>query len=116
MKAFSIQKYTFGKEERILKSSDFTRVLHHGRKYLTKHFKVFICPNHLERKRLGLTVSRKVGTAVRRNHLKRLLREFYRLHKNCFPPSSDIVLIAQPGAETLDYPRLHKELKHILCG
>lgn len=76
---------------------------------------MFIYPNHLERKRLGITTSRRVGAAVKRNRIKRLLREFFRLHKTCFPPASDIVFIAKPGADKLDYARLREELKNILC-
>jgi ribonuclease P protein component len=110
-----MKRYSLGKEERVLKSSDFKKALQGGRKQLTEHFKVFIYPNDLERKRLGITTSRRVGTAVNRNRIKRLLREFFRLHKTCFPPSSDIVFIAKPGADKLDYSRLREELKNILC-
>jgi len=110
-----MKRYSLGKEERVLKSSDFKKALQGGIKQRTEHFRVFICSNHLERQRLGLTTSRRVGTAVKRNHIKRLLREFFRLHKTCFPPSSDIVFIAKPGADKLDYSRLCEELKHILC-
>ena len=110
-----MKRYSLGKEERVLKASDFKKVLQGGRKQCTEHFKVFVYHNHLERKRLGITTSRKVGAAVKRNRIKRLLREFFRLHKMCFPPSSDTVFIAQPGADTLDYARLREELKNILC-
>ena len=110
-----MKRYSLGKEEKVLTSSAFKKVLHDGRKHITEHFKVFISPNHLERKRLGITTSRKVGNAVKRNRIKRLLREFFRLHKTCFPPSSDIVFIAKQGADKLDYSRLREELKNILC-
>jgi ribonuclease P protein component len=110
-----MKRYSLGKEERVQKASDFKQALHGGRKELTEHFKVFIYPNHLEIKRLGITTSRRVGSAVKRNRIKRLLREFFRLHKTCFPPSSDIVFIAKPGADKLDYSRLREELKNILC-
>ena len=109
-----MKRYSLGKEEKVLKSSDFKKALHDGRKQSTEHFKVFIYPHHLAIKRIGITASRKVGTAVKRNRIKRLLREFFRLHKTCFPPSSDIVFIAKPGADKLDYSRLREELKNIL--
>ena len=110
-----MKRYSLGKEERVQKSSDFKQAIQGGSKQLTEHFKVFIYPNHLERKRLGITTSRRVGSAVKRNRIKRLVREFFRLHKTCFPPSSDIVFIAKPGADQLDYARLREELKNILC-
>ena len=110
-----MKRYSLGKEERVQKSSDFKQALQGGRKELTEHFKVFIYPNHLEIKRIGITTSKRVGSAVKRNRIKRLLREFFRLHKTCCPPSSDIVFIAKPGADKLDYSRLREELKNILC-
>ena len=113
--AVPMKRYSLGKEERVQKSSDFKQAIQGGSKQLTEHFKVFIYPNHLERKRLGITTSRRVGSAVKRNRIKRLVREFFRLHKTCFPPSSDIVFIAKPGADQLDYARLREELKNILC-
>jgi len=110
-----MKRYSFSKEEKVLTSSDFKKVLQGGSTQRTEHFKVFIYPNRLERKRLGITTSRRVGTAVKRNRIKRLLREFFRLHKTCLPPSSDIVFIVKPGAGKLDYSRLCEELKNILC-
>ena len=47
--------------------------------------------------RLGLVVSRKVGTAVKRNQLKRWVREWFRRAKG-LPRGVDLVVIAKPGA------------------
>ena len=97
----------------MLKSSEYRIILKGGKSTITEHFKVFICPNHLKKKRLGITTSKRVGAAVERNRIKRLLREFFRLNKTCLPPSSDILFIAKPGADTLDYTELCDELKKI---
>ena len=47
--------------------------------------------------RLGISVQRKTGNAVRRNRIKRLIRETFRLHQQLFPASSDIVFAVRPG-------------------
>jgi ribonuclease P protein component len=109
-----MKKYGLGKEEKLLKSVEFKSVLSRGSGSSTEHFKILIYPNSLMQRRMGITASRKVGSAVKRNRVKRLLREFFRLNKLRLPPSSDIVFIAKPGADKLDYSGLCGELTNIL--
>ncbi|MCL4209372.1 MAG: ribonuclease P protein component [Phycisphaeraceae bacterium] len=60
-------------------------------------------PNGLECSRLGLTVSRRVGGAVLRNRIKRLLRESFRLDRHTWPASYDLVIVVRPHhIRTLD--------------
>ncbi|MCI5133865.1 MAG: ribonuclease P protein component [Candidatus Electrothrix sp. AW2] len=47
--------------------------------------------------RLGISVPRKVGNAVQRNRIKRIIREAFRLHREVFPEQSDIVFAVRPG-------------------
>ena len=51
--------------------------------------------NRLERNRVGITVSKKLGGAVVRNRARRRLREAYRLHEAAFSPGWDIVVVAR---------------------
>jgi ribonuclease P protein component len=53
--------------------------------------------NRLSGSRLGISVPRKVGNAVRRNRIKRIVREAFRLHREVFPQGSDIVFAVRPG-------------------
>ncbi len=61
--------------------------------------------NGLAHSRLGLSVSRRVGTAVARNRIKRLLREAFRLSQHSLPPGIDLVVVVRPHRtlELVDY-------------
>ena len=59
---------------------------------------VYVAPNGLTWSRLGLSVSKRLGNAVRRNCLRRRIREAFRLNKADLPVGLDIVCVARPGA------------------
>jgi ribonuclease P protein component len=63
--------------------------------------------------RLGLAVTRRLGKAVQRNRVKRLLREFFRRHKSKLPPR-DLVIMAKSGANALSYHQVQEELGRLL--
>ena len=57
---------------------------------------VLALPNGLDHHRLGLTVSRRVGNAVKRHRIKRMLREAFRLNQSKWPGRYDLVVIVYP--------------------
>lgn len=98
------------RSNRIRCSDDYRFMRNRGRRRHTQNFIVYthLCGNGPAR--LGLTVSRKVGRAVVRNRIKRLLREFFRLHHILMVPGIDISIVAKPGAALLDYWQVCEEL------
>jgi len=108
--------HSFTKEERLRKSREFLLVRNEGRRLKTKSFILYIRPNELNITRLGVAVSAKVGGAVRRNRLKRLLREVFRRNKTLFPSSTDIMIVAKRGITLGGYDEVEEELRKLFEG
>ena len=80
-----------------LRRSDFLRATRDGRRVTATHFLVFVYDRRDGRTaRLGITVTRKVGNAVFRNRIKRLVREWFRPRRTQLG-SRDLVVIANRG-------------------
>ena len=108
-----MSELSFGKLERLAKRHEFEKVLAEGKKKrIGKLCTVFTLPNGLDRKRLGIIASKKVGKAVARNQVKRAIRETFRHIKNQMVPATDIVVIS--GKEMVAKP--HKVIDEKLSN
>jgi len=109
----------FRRADRILGSSDFQRVGRCGRRLATADFVVLVDARADERpacRRLGVTVSRRVGNAVVRNRIKRGIREWFRRNRDALDGPADYVVIARRRAAMLSPGGIGDALNEMVFG
>jgi len=99
-------------EEYLTKPGQYALVYNKGSSWVSSLLVMKALPNRLTLSRYGLSISKRVGKAVVRNRVKRLLREILRVTK--LQPGWDIIFIARPAANSADYATLEKSVEHLL--
>lgn len=90
-------RLNFPRVQRLSGEKQFAKVFARRVSSANKLIVVYAAPNGLKYSRLGLSVGRKLGTAVSRNRIKRLLREAYRLEAATLPTGYDFVVVPRVG-------------------
>ena len=99
--------------ESLKKNRDFQNVYNNGKSYANKYLVMYVLENNLNKNRIGISVSKKVGNSVIRHHITRLIRESYRLQEDVFNSSLDIVVIARSNAREVGYKEIESALLHL---
>ena len=102
------KNYGFPKSHRLRNGAEFRAVYDTAVKKNQGPITVFAKPNALAHPRLGLSVPKRVGSSPRRNRIKRLLRESFRLCQHDWPTGYDIVVVVRPHepATLAEYQRM----------
>ncbi|MDA8097801.1 MAG: ribonuclease P protein component [Desulforudis sp.] len=94
----------------IKKNPEFRHVFARGRSRASRYVVLYHLASEETGRRFGFVVSRKVGHAVERNRLRRMLKEITRLNEGAFKPGFDYVIVVRPAAFGVDYSRLEQSL------
>ncbi len=97
----------------LTKRAQYSLVYQQGSTYLDNLIIMKVLPNGLNLSRCGFSVTKKVGKAVRRNRLRRLLKETVRLQ--LIRPGWDIIFIVRPRAAAANYHQLGKTVTELLA-
>ena len=89
---------TFTKADRLRKRSEFLDLAKRGRRIQNRYFVAVFARGGSDRSRLGITVTRRVGNAVQRNRIKRMVREIFRQHRSRLRGTWDMNLIAKKAS------------------
>jgi ribonuclease P protein component len=107
----------FSPNRRLKRRADFLRVQGSKRKFRSRFFLLALSPRESseEPTRLGITITTKVDKrAVRRNRLRRRIRELYRTNLEVIPSGFDAVIIALNDSVTLPAPAVREEICFLL--
>lgn len=93
---------------------EFKRVYGKGKSEVTPYFVLYYLKNNQNKKRLGITVNKKIGKAVIRNRAKRVLREAYRHLEADIKSGYDIILVSRGKTPFVKSTVIEESLKNVL--
>jgi len=107
-----LKPFGYTKADRIRNSAEYRKLSENGKRWYGRHFIIVFKKNQQLNSRLGITVSKKVGKAVTRNRIKRIIREYYRLNRNLLPIRLDINVIARRSSGAIGVTALIEQMEH----
>ncbi len=97
--------------ESLKKSRDFRRVLENGRREKLENIVIFALPNQEGPTRVGISVARRIKGSVRRNRIKRRIREAIRKNASLLPRGLDMVVLAGERCYDTEFSGIERDIR-----
>ena len=98
----------------IKKNKDFLKLYKKGKFFVAKYLVLYVLNNNSNVNRLGVTASKTFGNSVKRNRIRRLIKESYRYYEGQLKQGFDLVFVARSCDELPDFSEVKKEMKYLL--
>jgi ribonuclease P protein component len=113
-RASDLPRLDLPRETRLVRRAEYDAVYREGRRRSSREFTLFVRPNGLEVSRFGWSIKKALGNAVRRNRIRRRLREIFRLHRREIAAGWDIVVHPRTTVATAEFAGLAQEMLKLL--
>ncbi|MGH9711928.1 MAG: ribonuclease P protein component [Candidatus Acidiferrales bacterium] len=104
----------FPRASRLVRRVEYDAVYREGWRRSSREFAVFLRPNGLEWSRFGWSIKKALGGAVKRNRMRRRIREIIRVHRQEIAPGWDIVIHPRSTVVTANFSALIEDLLKLL--
>ena len=94
-------------------NKEFSVVYGKKRSFANKYLIMYVGENQLEKTRIGISVSKKVGNSIVRHRVTRLIRESFRLNQNILKKGIDIIIVARPLAKEQGFKEIESAMIHL---
>jgi len=106
-------RFKLSKAERISAGQDFNKIFKKGKRIRFPEFTLVIAANDKPFSRMGISVGRRFGNAVKRNRAKRLCRELFRLQKPAFPQGFDVIFLPRQKILETGWQKLRYRMNEV---
>ena len=105
--------YKLPKRRILRKNKEFQKVYRYGHSYANRYLVLYVFADNSPQSKVGFAAGKKLGNAVTRNRVKRLLRETYRLNQNLLQQKHCLLLVGRKAATDVKYCVVEKAFRNL---
>jgi ribonuclease P protein component len=105
--------YNLPKSARLRRNKSFQAVYRSGKSYANRQLVLYVLPQHGRERRVGFAAGKRLGDAVVRNRVKRLLREAYRHQQHKLKDGIDLIIVGRQALVKETLPTVTAALLHL---